>query len=216
MESSERSRSRVLTHTSASVSARKRKVSTRSTPSPPESVVIASQIAKHTRTPHLHGDVAKDKSVERVLAEATDALVLADVRIAPSSGIRIDLAISDAGVWVIGSKECRGKKITFEKALVGAPKLRLSGHSLSKLMVGLAKQVAAVEAVVSEIGFSVSVQGCLCFLDAKMPLLPLANIEGLNLLWPQALVKRVNAYGGLTLEGAAIVAELLAQHFPQF
>jgi hypothetical protein len=120
-------------------------------------------------------------------------------------------------VWVIDTKRYKGK-IEVVLPWFGTAKLKVAGRDQSKLITGLAKQVERVQSalVAGAGGLEVPVHGCLCFVDAEWPWLsPPTSFGDFYLVWPKALVKRINADGGLTREGAALVAETLARRFPQ-
>ncbi len=83
-----------------------------------------------------------------------------------------------------------------------------------QLIGGLAKQVAAVRAVVEESISGAPVTGVLCFVDADVPLLGTLRFDGHLLLSAGRLAKRLNAPGPVTSADATAVAAVLAQRFP--
>jgi hypothetical protein len=184
------------------------------------------------RHPHLGGALlalSNDPSHEKVWARGAageervaaslakrlsdDVVVLHDRRV-PGSRANIDhLAIAPSGVWVIDSKRYKGK-VAISKPLFGRAKLTIAGRDKTKLVDGLAKQVALVEAVMGKHSPSVPVRGALCFVDADLPLVGNLSFDGYPLLYPKRLAKRINADGPLTADRVAELAADLAQRFP--
>jgi hypothetical protein len=141
------------------------------------------------------------------------ALLLHDRRISGSRANIDHLAVAPSGVWVIDAKRYKGK-VAVSKPLSGQAELTIAGRDKSKLIDGLAKQVALVEAVVLKIAPGVPVHGALCFVDADLPMLGKLSFKGFPLLYPKALAKRINAAGPLDRERVAAVATQLAIRFP--
>ena len=108
---------------------------------------------------------------EAILAEflakrCPDILLLHDRRM-PHSKANIDhIAVGASGVYVIDAKRYRGK-IEVRQPLFGAPKLKIAGRDETKLVDGLAKQVAVVEATLADLAPEVPVHGCLCFVAPR-------------------------------------------------
>jgi hypothetical protein len=92
-----------------------------------------------------------------------EVLMIHDRRM-PNSRANIDhIAVAASGVYVIDAKRYHGK-IEVLNPLFGAPKLKIAGRDRTKLVDGLAKQVAAVQVALSAVAPEVPVRGCLCFL----------------------------------------------------
>lgn len=99
-----------------------------------------------------------------------DAVVLHD-RAIPGSRANIDhIVIAPSGVWVIDSKRYKGK-VAVVKPLLARTKLTINGRDKSKLIDGLAQQVALVKDVMAEVAPGVPVRGALCFVDSELPAL---------------------------------------------
>jgi hypothetical protein len=82
---------------------------------------------------------------ELLAKRCPDIQVLHDRRM-PHSKANIDhVAICGSGVYVIDTKRYRGK-IEVRQPLFGAAKLKIAGRDQTKLVDGLARQVAVVEA----------------------------------------------------------------------
>lgn len=110
--------------------------------------------------------------------------VLHDRRM-PHSRANIDhLAFAATGVYVIDTKRYHGK-IEVIKPQFGAPRLKIAGREKTKLLDGLGKQVAVVQAALAGLADDVPVHGCLCFVapegllaDSGLPLLRTLKING--------------------------------------
>jgi hypothetical protein len=129
----------------------------------------------------------------------------------PRSRANVDhIAIAPTGVWVIDAKNHKGK-VEVRAPLFGKAKLCINGSDRSKLVDGLAKQVAAVEGVVAE---GVPVHGTLCFVRADLPLLRTLKFRGYPLLYRKRLAKKLNARGSLGPERIRQIAARLADQLP--
>jgi Nuclease-related domain len=159
---------------------------------------------------------------EAILAEflakrCPDVPLLHDRRM-PHSRANIDhIAVGASGVYVIDAKRYRGK-IEVRQPLFGASKLRIAGRDRTKLVDGLAKQVAVVEATLEEVAPEVPVHGCLCFVapegfmaDSGLPVLRTLKINGYPLYYPRRLARRLNRSGPLTPEQTRQIHAELAE-----
>jgi Nuclease-related domain len=122
------------------------------------------------------------------------------------------LVIAPRGVWVVDAKRYSGK-IRVEKPLLGAAKLKIAGRDRTKLVDGLAKQVAAVRDAVADIAPGTPVHGAFCFVQGDLPLLGTPQIKGFELLHRRLLAKRLNATGPLDGASVARIAAALADRF---
>jgi hypothetical protein len=146
--------------------------------------------------------------------------LLHDRRI-PGRRTNIDhLAIAASGVYVIDAKRYRGK-IEVRKPLFGSAKLRIAGRDRTKLVDGLARQVAMVTAALVQSDCEVVVHGCFCFLDPEgvlaesgLPAFKRLQIDGYALHSPRRLAKRLNGPGQLSPEQLDRLQAHLAQAFP--
>ena len=84
----------------------------------------------------------------------------------------------------LGAERYRGK-IEVVKTLFGRPKLRIAGRDRTKLLPGLERQVAQVQAAVADLGEDVAVSGCLCFVapsgflaDSDLPVFRTLRVNG--------------------------------------
>jgi hypothetical protein len=143
-----------------------------------------------------------------------DVIVLHDRRI-PGTRSNIDhIAVARSGVWVIDSKRYKGK-VAVSRPLFGTAKLTVAGRDKTKLVEGLAKQVALVDAVMPELAPGVPVRGALCFVDADLPLVGNLSFDGFPLLYPRRLAKRISGDGPVGAERVRELAVALAQRFPR-
>lgn len=155
-----------------------------------------------------------EERVAEVLAKHLDddVIVLHDRRI-PGSRANIDhIAVAPSGVWVIDAKRYKGK-VAVSKPLFGKAKLTIAGRDKTKLIDGLAKQVALVETVVAELAPDTPVHGALCFVEADLPLVGSLSFNGYPLLYPKRLAKRINRDGPLEPSRVRSLARDLAARF---
>lgn len=157
-----------------------------------------------------------EEHVAKLLAKYLDdnVVVLHDRRVRRSRANIDHIAIAPSGVWVIDSKRYKGK-VAVSTPLFGTAKLTIAGRDKTKLIVGLAKQVALVEgAVRAATEADVALHGALCFVDADLPILGKRTFRGFPLLCPRPLAKRINRDGPLGTEHVLALAAELAQRFP--
>jgi Nuclease-related domain len=155
------------------------------------------------------------------LAKRCPKVFLLHDRCLPHGRSNIDhIAIAASGVYVIDSKRYRGK-IEVVKPLFASPKLRIAGRDRTKLVDGLTRQVAVIEAALRDFAPDVAVHGCLCFVtpegllaDVGLPLLRTLKINGCNLYYPRRLARRLNRSGPLTSERALAIRAELAKRLP--
>jgi hypothetical protein len=157
-----------------------------------------------------------EEHVARVFAKHLDeaAAVLHDRRI-PGSRANIDhLAVAPSGVWVIDAKRYKNKKVTVTRPLFGQGKLLIGGRDNSKLVEGLAKQVALVRTALAEIAPDAPIHGALCFVDSELPMLGTLRFKGYPMLRAKPLAKQINAAGPLSADEARTLFVALAARFP--
>jgi hypothetical protein len=162
-----------------------------------------------------------EELVAEVLARRCPGVTVLHDRQMPRSRANIDhLAVAASGVYIIDAKRYRGR-IEVRKRLFGEPMLEIAGRDQTKLVHGIAKQVAAVEAALADIAPDVPIQGCFCFVtpegllaDSGLPLLRTLKINGYPLFYPRRLAKQLNASGPLMPERARTLTAQLAQRFP--
>jgi hypothetical protein len=127
----------------------------------------------------------------------------------PSGRGDIDhVAIAPTGVWVIDTKDWKGK-VQIDSPWFGAPRLLIRGRDCAKLIDGLERQIAAVRTALEGSGCDeTTVRGALCFTKADLPLLRTQTFRGHLLLYRKALAKQLNADGPLS----SVRIEQLARH----
>jgi hypothetical protein len=136
----------------------------------------------------------------------------------PGSRANIDhIAVAPSGVYVIDTKRYRGK-IRVRSPLFGSPRLEIGGRDRTKLLDGLARQVAAVNTALSDLAPEAPVHGCLCFVrpegilaDTEMPIIRTLKIDGYTLYYPRRLAKRLRGSGPLTPEDVSRIHAGLAR-----
>jgi hypothetical protein len=141
-----------------------------------------------------------------------DVVVLHDRRAGRSSANIDHIAVAPSGVWVIDAKRYRGK-LAVSAPLLGKSKLRIAGRDQTKLVDGLAKQVALVRTAMADIAPGIPVHGALCFVDTELPLLGPRTFRSFWLLHPKPLAKRINRPGPLDAAQVPGVADELARRF---
>ena len=144
-----------------------------------------------------------------------EVVVLHDRRPAGRRANIDHIAICPSGVWVIDSKAHSGK-VSVERPWFGAPTLRIDGRDQSKLVAQLKTQVALVDAALATTATSprAPVRGALSFTADGLPLLRALTVDGVPLLYPRQLAKRLNARGALGPDQRQAIAATLATHFP--
>ncbi len=160
------------------------------------------------------GAGGEERVAKGLAKHLTDVVVVLHDRRIPSSRGNIDhLAVAPTGVWVIDAKRYKGK-VAICKPLFGAAKLTVAGRDRTKLIDGLAKQVALVEAAVRGIEPGVQVLGALCFVGAELPLLGKLTFNGYPLLYTKQLASRLNRAGPVDAVRRKNLLEQLAARFP--
>ncbi len=114
---------------------------------------------------------------------------------------------------MIDAKRYDGK-VAVSTPLFGSAKLTIAGRDKTKLIDGLAKQVALVATAMGTIIPDVPIHGALCFVDADLPMLGTLTINDYPLLHPKALAKRLNQGGFLSIEQRQHIVSQLAATFP--
>ena len=157
---------------------------------------------------------------ERLVAESlakrcNGRVVLLHDRRVPGSRANVDhIAVTPSGVWVIDAKRHKGK-VEVTAPLFGRPKLRIKGRDCSVLVTGVANQVELVSAALAAAP-GVSVQGCMCFVEAELPLplLGRPRIGGVVLHHRRSLARALNKNGPLSDRTIAELTEELLERFP--
>lgn len=158
------------------------------------------------------GEVQVAAALARRLGDG--AVLLHDRRV-PRSRANIDhVAIAPSGVWVIDAKRYKGK-VAVERPWFGAPRVTIAGRDKTALVASVHRQVAVVRSELASTAPDAPVHGALCFVDSELPLLGSLSFDGVPLLYPRALAKRI-ASGApvLTHERVAEIAAELARRLP--
>lgn len=142
-----------------------------------------------------------------------EAIVLHDRRIQRSRTNIDHITIAPSGVWVIDTKRYSGK-VAVHAPLFGKVKLTIAGRDQTKLIDGLAKQVALVSEALAGLAADVPVHGALCIVDADLPLLGTTTFRGFPLLHPKPLARRINRGESLAADRVRATAVALAERFP--
>ena len=175
-------------------------------------VILALQDAPQHERSWGRGAGGEELVEQALVKHCPKVPVLHDRRI-PGSRANIDhIAVAASGVWVIDTKRYKGK-LHVAKPLFGKPTLKVAGRDQTKLVDGLAKQVALVAAAVADIELDVPVRGCFCFVNTELPLLGTPTINGLSIFGRRGLAKQLNTTGELSAERALMVAAAISERF---
>ena len=173
-------------------------------------LLLALQSAPQHESAFHQGAVA-ERAVADSLAMRTDSdrVITLHNRRMPSGRGDIDhLAIAPTGVWVIDTKDWKGK-VEIRASWFGESRLLIRGRDCTKLIDGLETQIAAVRAALDGSGCDdIKVQGALCLTKADLPFLRTQALRGHVLLYRRALAKRLDADGPLS----SVSIEHLARH----
>jgi hypothetical protein len=181
-----------------------------------------------TNDPQSTAAWAQGSRGERLLGEYLEKIqdnevvvVLHDRRI-PGTRANIDhIAVTRTGVvWAIDAKNYGGKVQRIDKGGWLSTDLRLyvGRRDCTKLLHGMARQVAAIRTALGEamtLEFKVEVRAALCFVDAEWSLFAKPfDLRGVWIGWPKALGERIRHQGELTPEHVAILARAVASALP--
>lgn len=111
------------------------------------------------------------------------------------------IAIAPSGVWVIDSKNYKGKKVEVRSEGRGEKRtqtLFVGGRNCTKFVTGAAKQIDAVTAALVASGFrTVPTNGILCFVDAQLPMFKELAVGGISVRGRNGTVKLLKHPGPL-------------------
>lgn len=159
----------------------------------------------------FHQGAVAERAVTDSLAVRTESdrvITLHNRRMPPGLADVDHLAIAPTGVWIIDTKDWKGK-VEIKSPWFGEPRLLIRGHDCTKLIDGLERQIAAVRATLDRGGYEeITVRGALSFTKADLPLLRTQTFRGHLLPYRKALAHRLNADGPLS----SVSIEQLARH----
>lgn len=178
-------------------------------------LLLALRAAPH-HEPAFHegaiGEQAVAQALERRTAEG-QTILLHDRRMPRRRGNIDHLAVTPSGVFVIDTKNHKGK-VDVTRPVFGAATMLIARRDHTKLLDGLDRQVAAVHSALEAEHGDVKVEGVLCFPNAELPLLRTLTMRGHLLLGPKALARRLNENGPLAGASVQTLAGKLAAAFP--
>ncbi|MDT0143224.1 nuclease-related domain-containing protein [Microbacterium sp. PRC9] len=162
------------------------------------------------------GAIGEELLAQRLTDLPDTFRVLHDRRIAGTRANIDHIAVGPTGVWVIDAKRYKNKRpVLHVEGGVIRPRtehLRIGGRDGSKLIEGVRAQVERIAAALDD--REVPVAGALCFLEADWPLSGGSfTVDGIHILWPRLLVKRVTEAAPQTVDVDTIHARL-AKAFP--
>lgn len=145
---------------------------------------------------------------------ALGAVVLHDRRI-PGTKANIDhIVVAPSGVWIVDAKNYRGD---VGRRDVGGwfrtdVRLYVGRRDCTKLIAGMAKQVAAVQRALD--GASIPTRPVLCFTEAEWSLFAKPfELDGVLIIWPKSLIKVITNVSASSVDVAA-VASRIAERLP--
>lgn len=158
------------------------------------------------------GAVGEERLGARLDSIASESIAVLHDRRIPGSKANIDhMVVTTGGIWVIDAKRYKGRPALKIEGGILRPrveKLMVGRRDCTKLVDGVLKQVALVQAVVGD----VPVTGALCFVEADWPLIGGAfATRDIHALWPKRLVKLLREDEGSV--DVPAVRQRLADHF---
>jgi hypothetical protein len=158
------------------------------------------------------GANAEARLGEKLDSLRDDCVVALHDRRIPGSKANIDhVVVSATGVYVIDAKRYKGK---VERRDVGGwfrtdHRLYVSSRDRTKLVVGMARQVAAVRQALS--GRDVPIQPVVCFIDAEWRWFAKPfTVDGVLVCWPKALYSLLKEPGLIEPGDADSMARVIA------
>ena len=169
------------------------------------------------------GAVGEERVGARLDGLAGDGVLALHDRRIPGTRANIDhLAIGPSGIFVIDAKRYVDAKIEVRRNggffSPVTERLFVGGRDQTKLIAGLASQVAAVYACLDGQGEleHVPVQPVLAFVDALFPLLGSVVVAGVPVLGLKGTAKLVRREGPVGAEQRAALQALLASRLPAY
>jgi hypothetical protein len=163
---------------------------------------------------------AGEQRLGRTLNERIEGVgvVLHDRRV-PGKASNIDhLVVAASGVWVIDAKNWSGMVERRDRGglFTADERLFVNGRDQTKLLDGVAKQLAAVRTALGpEPSTNVPVRGCLCFVGSDWPLFAKPfRLGGVVVTWPAKLCEAIVEPGPLTVEQVHALARRLSTQLP--
>jgi hypothetical protein len=188
--------------------------------------ILGGLVAAWRKEPQSNRAWAKGAAGERGVGRWLDkiskpnVIVLHDRRI-PRSKANIDhIVVGPKGVFVIDAKSYKGRVARRDKGggLRADIRLYVGRRDCSRLIAGMAKQVAAVDEVAGDLVAEAraAITPMLCFLDAEWGIFSNGLlIDGVSVVWPRKAIKIVAERGHLTPEQIQSLARRLAARLPQ-
>lgn len=140
--------------------------------------------------------------------------LLHDRRI-PRTRANIDhIAVAPSGVYVIDAKHYSGRVERRKPLFARSASLLVGGRDQTKLVPGIEKQVEVVRDATSSLA-PLPIKGVLCFVGAEWGLFRQPfTVGAVDILWPEALAKRLTTEGPLTPEVIEAVSRVLEAGLP--
>lgn len=126
------------------------------------------------------------------------------------------ITVAASGVWVVDAKTHQGQLDVRRSGGLFSPRkerLFIRGRDQTDLLLGLAKQVAAVRVELEKVGLAMPVRGALCFVGTELPWFG-ESIGEVPLVGRRGLAKLLKRPGPLTPGERQAVARALDERFP--
>lgn len=163
------------------------------------------------------GAVGEERLGSRLDSLTSDGVaVLHDRRIVGTRANIDHIAVTRNGVWVIDAKRYKGRPMLRVERGILRPRverLLVGRRDCTKLVDGVTKQVALVNAALADEGIDAPVKGALAFVDADWPLIGGSfSVRRVHVLWPKRLAKLLVEPG--EVEEVIAIHAALALRFP--
>lgn len=164
------------------------------------------------------GAIGEERLGHRLDGLVDDGVAILHDRRIPKTRANIDhIAVTSNGVWVIDAKRYKGRPTLRVEGGILRPRverLLVGRRDCTKLVDGVAKQMALVTDALAAQGLMAPVKGALAFVDADWPLVGGSfTVCGVHVLWPKRLAKMLVEPGDEVADVTA-VHQALARRFP--
>jgi hypothetical protein len=187
----------------------------------PAAAAVAEQIARREMAESWSkGSEGESRLAAYVAREVGDAVIALHDRQEPGTRRNIDhIFLAPSGVWVVDAKAYSGRLERRDTGSLLRPENRLyvGGRNRTTLAKGVQRQTECVLAALrlESQAKGTPVLGALCFTEAEWRLLDFAfQVDGVWVLCPGALKKRLKKNGPLNAEKMRIAAAALERALP--
>jgi hypothetical protein len=175
-------------------------------------LLLALRTAPAHERAWLRGAEGEERAAARLthLLRRSEVILMHDRRL-PSSRANIDhIAVGPGGITVIDTKRLAGKVEVRGRGKKA--QLRVGNRDCTRLLEGVARQVAVVSAVVED----VEVRGALCFVDVNgLPLVRRLRARDILIDGPRGVARLAKRSGRMERQRVIEVAALIDRRFPR-